>query len=191
MPTPTLEVIVVDYSTQRAQWSSSLEDSGGGSPPDCSSSDGKTGIGEPGGMCGIPKTDSCCPLNEFGSADKGEGKSCKEFRVLLCVMPDCLMPRVVVLPPSSLKPWKTYLQRLTSHMVPFDAVMTKISLTEQTSRGGQKFSQAKFEVGKQLDRGSIAHVAALTKPMIEVFKAVKVDSTDAAGGSSAPADNSI
>lgn len=43
--------------------------------PLCSSVDGKTGIGEPGGACAI------CPMNEYGSArDGGRGKACSATR---------------------------------------------------------------------------------------------------------------
>ena len=45
--------------------------------PLCSSVDGKTGIGEPGGAC------ATCPMNEYGSArDGGRGKACKNTFVL-------------------------------------------------------------------------------------------------------------
>ena len=43
--------------------------------PLCSSVDGKTGIGEPGGAC------ATCPMNAYGSArDGGRGKACKNMR---------------------------------------------------------------------------------------------------------------
>lgn len=42
--------------------------------PLCSSVDGKTGYGAPGGACAV------CALNQYGSVEKGKGKACKNMR---------------------------------------------------------------------------------------------------------------
>ena len=62
-----IEGIVIYWRTARAYWEQGLDESGGGSPPDCSSDDGQIGIGTiaatvQGGQC------SACPMNQFGSA---------------------------------------------------------------------------------------------------------------------------
>lgn len=44
--------------------------------PLCSSVDGKTGYGAPGGVC------ATCALNQYGSVEKGKGKACKNMRNL-------------------------------------------------------------------------------------------------------------
>ena len=48
---------------------------GGNAAPDCSSFDGITGCGNPGGAC------ADCPYNKFGSGD-GKSKLCKNKRLL-------------------------------------------------------------------------------------------------------------
>lgn len=78
---------------------------GGGDklPPVCYSTDGKTGIGDPGGDC------ATCPNNQWGTRlnEKGEstrGKRCSERRlfILFCVQPHSTLPLVLSAPPSSL-----------------------------------------------------------------------------------------
>ena len=65
--------------------------------PLCSSVDGKTGIGEPGGAC------ATCPMNEYGSArDGGRGKACKNMRDIYLLRSGEYMPLLISLPPTSM-----------------------------------------------------------------------------------------
>ena len=45
----SLDGIIVHWSAPRAYWTSGMDEGGGSSPPDCSSSDGERGQGDPGG----------------------------------------------------------------------------------------------------------------------------------------------
>ena len=74
--------------------------------PLCSSVDGKTGIGEPGGAC------ATCPMNAYGSArDGGRGKACKNMRDIYLLRSGEYMPLLISLPPTSIKPFKEFLNR--------------------------------------------------------------------------------
>jgi len=73
--------------------------------PLCSSVDGKLGIGEPGGSC------PACALNRFGSAAEGNGKACKNMRVLYLLRSGEFMPLQVTLPPTSLKPFREFMNQ--------------------------------------------------------------------------------
>ena len=74
--------------------------------PLCSSVDGKVGIGTPGGAC------AACVMNRFGSAPDGsKGKACKNMRVLYLLRSGEYMPLQVNLPPTSIKPFKEFLNR--------------------------------------------------------------------------------
>ena len=73
--------------------------------PLCSSTDGKRGIGEPGGICSV------CALNRFGSAAEGNGKACKNQRTLYLLRSGEFMPIQVNLPPTSLKPFREFLNQ--------------------------------------------------------------------------------
>lgn len=171
--------VIVMYRPGRAYWERGLDESGGGSPPDCSSSDGKMGVGQPGGVC------ANCPLNQFGSATKGKGKACKEMRLLFLLRPESLLPLVMVLPPTSIKPMKKYLQRLTSAAIPYPKVETEIGLVEASNADGIKYSQATFKMLGKLDDASAKHVAAYAESMKGAFEAVELTADDAQGAADA------
>lgn len=71
--------------------------------PLCSSIDGIIGIGEPGGAC------ATCSFNAWGSGENGKGKACKNMRVLYLLRDGDYMPIQVTLPPTSLKPFKDFM----------------------------------------------------------------------------------
>jgi hypothetical protein len=171
-PAKKLRGIIVSHRTARAYWAKSLDESGGGSPPDCSSRDGKMGIGEPGGVC------ANCPLNKFGSDAREKGKACKEMKLIFLLKPDSLLPIVVVLPPTSLQP---FLMRLTSAAVPYSRVETEIALDKEKNAEGIEYARAVFKAAQKLDQQSADFVGEYAKSMRGAFEAVEVDSKDATG----------
>ena len=62
--------VIVDHHLINAFWQDKY--SGGNTPPECSSMEGKVGTGNPGGSCKL------CPLNQFGSGEGGHGKGLPE-----------------------------------------------------------------------------------------------------------------
>ena len=75
-PEPVKEFSAVILHHHPLFWYYKSKYSGGNNPPDCSSIDGRTGHGDPGGEC------SSCPLNQFETAEEGKGKACKNRRLL-------------------------------------------------------------------------------------------------------------
>ena len=75
-------------------------------PPVCSSLDGKTGIGIPGGAC------AACQLNKFRTASKGKGKACKNMRVLYLLRSGDYMPLQLNLPPTSIKAFQDFMREI-------------------------------------------------------------------------------
>ncbi len=73
--------------------------------PLCSSLDGKTGIGTPGGACEV------CALNAFGSGAKGRGKACKNMRVIYLLRSGEFLPIQFQLPPTSLRSFRDFMNR--------------------------------------------------------------------------------
>lgn len=100
----TLEGIILFNHPNNAYWpeGSEYDDS---SNPLCSSVDGKNGIGTPGGSC------TSCAMNVFGSAAEGRGKACKNMRVLYLLRSGEFMPLQVTLPPTSLKPFREFMNQ--------------------------------------------------------------------------------
>lgn len=99
-----LEGVILFNHPNNAYWpeGSEYDDS---ATPLCSSVDAKQGIGEPGGSC------VSCALNQFGSAAEGNGKACKNMRVLYLLRSGEFMPLQVTLPPTSLKPFREFMNQ--------------------------------------------------------------------------------
>lgn len=78
-----------------------------------------------------------CPMNQFGSADTGKGKACKNIRHLAVIPADALESSddieaaeiaFMKLPPTSLKAWSGYIKALTTAGLSELCVITKITL---------------------------------------------------------------
>jgi len=177
--TKEVEGVIVLHRNARAYWEKSIDETGGGDPPDCSSADGETGVGSIGGTCEV------CPMNQFETDHNKRGKACKEMKLLFLVTKDSLLPFVMVLPPTSLGSYKKYLMRLTSGAVPYHTVVSRFALTEKSSKAGQKYYQVVCEMAERLDEQSIAHIKKLIEPLQSAFEAVTINQTDAKGGAEA------
>lgn len=139
-----LSGIVIAWRDTRAYWSVPMEESDGNMPPDCYSLDARTGTGEPGGNC------HKCPNAEFGSGSKGEGQACKLVRQLFLIREDNLLPEIVNLPPSSLKPARQYFLRLASKAVPCYSVITRLALEKTKNAQGIVYAKAALTSGGRL-----------------------------------------
>ena len=100
----TLVGVILFHHPNNAYWPEGSEYDDNATPL-CSSVDGKLGIGEPGGSCAV------CALNQFGSAAEGNGKACKNMRVLYLLRSGEFMPLQVTLPPTSLKPFREFMNQ--------------------------------------------------------------------------------
>lgn len=164
--------VIVANRLTRSYWKSTDPDD---SPPDCSSPDAKVGFGDPGdALRAEGKGCADCPLSKFGSRDENDEtemrQACKQNRQLFLLDPEEMLPKVVSLPPTSLKNAKAFLQQLTSKAVPYWGVVVEIGLEPATSGGGQSYSKATFKVVKKLDvetRVRVKQYADALAPVIE------------------------
>ena len=146
-PVQTIEGIIIHWDQPRAWWEKNLEESGGNTPPDCSSPDGKIGTDVNGNTweCGS------CPLDQYGSAPNGRGgKACKEKRMLYVLTEDRMLPIVVQGPSTSIAPIRDYFVRLTSDKNPRPFWATRTQLSLETITTGAAFPYSKI-VLKSLD----------------------------------------
>jgi len=103
-----------------------------------------------------PQHQNCeeCPLNQWGSADKGKGKACKNVRRLVCITedalesPEALMEaeaRMLKLPVMSVKNWTNYVKNVLADEVkrPSWGVVTTIKVVPDAK--SQFRVQFKFE----------------------------------------------
>jgi hypothetical protein len=157
-----LSGIIIAWRDTRAYWKVPMEESDGSMPPDCYSLDARTGNGEPGGNC------HTCAQAEFGSDPKGEGQACKLVRQLFLIREDNLLPEIVHLPPSSLKPVRQYFLLLASKGVPCYSVITKIGLEKSKNSQGIVYAKATLTSGGRLTPPQ-AQRAKEYAAMIELF----------------------
>ena len=163
--------IIIAWRDTRAYWSVPMEESDGNMPPDCYSLDARTGNGEPGGNC------HKCAHAEFGSGSKGEGQACKLVRQLFLIREENLLPEIVHLPPSSLKPARQYFLRLASKGVPCYSVITKIGLEKTKNPQGIVYAKAALTSGGRLTPEQTRRAkeyAAMIDPYLKAAPAVPV-----------------
>ena len=135
--------VVVHHHRTNAYWlDSDLSDS----PPDCSSMDGVTGHGNPGGDC------RTCPFNQFESGEGGRGKACKNMERLYILRPGDGLPLSLSLPPTSLQAWRTYKTLCVSRGRRVCGSMTRITLSRKQNKSGQPYAQAVFRLGDPLSQ---------------------------------------
>jgi hypothetical protein len=157
-----IEGIIIFWKTARAYWPEKFN--GENNPPQCSSVDGEVGQGTPGGYC------SKCPLAQFGSAENGKGQACKQMRQLFIVRENDILPLVLTLPPTSIKPAKQYFMRLASKGIKYTHAATRITLEKAKSGEGITYSKAAFALVKQLEPVVCAKIDAFVesiRPMLE------------------------
>lgn len=160
-----LEALIVKVQPGRAYWKEEL--TGEGTPPDCSSTDGIHGTGEPGGLC------HNCPLNQFGSAEKGSGKACKESRSVFILTEGALLPYVLSVPPTSIKALKKYMTQLTRFGKSIYGITTKISLAKDKSGSGIAYSKFVFSPGQELTPEQMTAVRQYKDAFTQAMEATK------------------
>ena len=141
---PAIEGVIILARDTRAYYAQPFSETGGGQPPDCVSTDGLTGKSKPGGTC------MSCPLAVYGSAPDGRGQACKQLKQLFLLRGGQLLPEVLTLPPTSLKPAKQYLLKLVSQGVPYYGVVTRLTLERTKNAQGIAYSRAVLSFVRRL-----------------------------------------
>ena len=123
-------------------------------PPDCSSIDGVTGVGIPGGDC------ESCQYNQYSSGE-GKSKACKNKRYLYIIREGEIFPIILLLPASSLANFIKYTKQQLSKRRRLNQVVTKVTLKRATSSTGMLYAQAVFtfvRVREQNERQAISEM---------------------------------
>jgi|SRR5215469_1766578 len=128
----------------------------GKKPPDCTSTDGFTGTGDPGGLC------SKCPYSKFGTAVKqdgtpGAGQACKDIRQALVLLPGDVLPHLLNVPPSSIKIFDQYSLTLMSARARYWGATTEFTLEKASSEDKIDYAKIIFRLGKRfMDEKTLA-----------------------------------
>jgi hypothetical protein len=131
--TPKIEGVIVFSRDARVYYASK---DAGNVPPDCSSADGITGQGKPGGDCRV------CPLAKWESAQEGAGQACKQVKQLFFLRGDSMFPEVVSLPPTSVKAARQFLVKLTTQGIPYYGALVAIELEKAQNAAGKPYGRA-------------------------------------------------
>lgn len=127
--------IILSVRTIRVYWEKGIDEREGEvTPPDCFSTDGEEGNGDPGGLC------HKCPKAQFGSGRKGRGQACKEMREIIILRPDSMLPSIVRVPPTSLKEVSKYMRQLGQSHRRRSAVITEFGLQHAKNVEGIEYS---------------------------------------------------
>jgi len=133
---------IVWIEARKSYWADNTPD---GSPPDCRSDDCKVGFGSwdtehPDKK--VARACETCQFNQFGTAvnDKGEltaGKACKDMRLVFFMREgvESMLPSLVILPPTSIKPMQKYLVSLASKGIAITAALTRLTIAKGPSGG--------------------------------------------------------
>ena len=137
--------------------------------PLCSSVDGKTGIGVPGGAC------ATCPMNAYGSAkDGGRGKACKNMRHLYLLRSGEYMPLLVSLPPTSIRPFKEFLNRAFVYRQRATyGSLVQIGL-KKDSNGSNDYSVATFRLLRDFQGEELAQIRAYANVFKGQIKTINI-----------------
>lgn len=152
------EAIILHHQPTRSYWQKSINS--GSTPPDCASKNGLTGTGDPGGDC------TECSMAQFGSSPNSKGRqACKLTENLFVLLPESYLPMVLVLPPSSLKPFRQFIMQLSTANVPLQSVVVNFTLEKALSRSNIAYSLANFAVSQQLTEDETAIVELYSNTM--------------------------
>ena len=146
-----LEGIVIHFKLIRSYWPGEFK---GSEPPQCSSTDSRIGVGDPGGVCEI------CPFSQFGSDKTGRGQACKQMEQWFVLPENTLLPLVVTLPPMSLSPARKYRLNLTNAMLQLNQVVTRLTLATAQNPEGQKYAYAVPALASRLEAGDAGRALA-------------------------------
>ncbi|KXB05865.1 hypothetical protein AKJ51_04620 [candidate division MSBL1 archaeon SCGC-AAA382A20] len=159
--------VIIHRVTSRAFWSKGIGEAED-NLPDCMSPDGKDGavlnedeFDNLGGDC------STCPMNQWGSGDDGKGKACTERLNLYIVKDGFILPNIISLSPTSIKPARKYLVELVGYSRPYHTVVTEFELEKAKNDSGIEYAVAKLSYGGDLPKDTIKEIAGFRENFIK------------------------
>lgn len=183
----TLLGMIEAFRIARVYWGRVYNPGQSKEPPSCTSPDGFTGVGEPGGPCGR------CPFAQFKSARNPDGtpsagQACKELRQLLVLLPGQMMPHLLSVQPTSLANFDKYSMSLNylSGGAAYWNVVTKFGI-EIVPASGYPVPRITFQLAKrstpeqrQLAKPYHLRMRDLIQPMVVEGDAYEMPETGAA-----------
>lgn len=154
---PAIEGIILYNHNTNAYWEEGSEYDMNTSPV-CTSVDGKTGYGDPGGACAE------CPFNQYGTdTNGGKGKACKNMRSLYILQNNAPLPINLLLPPTSLKAFNDFTRTafIMRNRKPWGSLV-RIELRKE-SNGSNNYAVATFKLLGDFTGEKLAEVIEYAK----------------------------
>lgn len=154
--------VIVGHSPENVYYATQYE--GGNELPDCVATDGKLGVGNPGGDC------LSCPYNEWGSGEDGIGKACQNRHKVFILRNGELFPLMLALPVTSVKNFSDFIKRNVMKGRRSYEFITKVGLSKDKSKGGIEYSKCVFSLVAPLDGEKLQAAKAYAdgiRPMIK------------------------
>lgn len=160
-------IIVSMVGKQKSWWAVPMDEGGAGSPPSCSSKDGRTGLGNNTLDASAPDGKHACQTctwNQFGSSrGKGEGKDCSDTTLLFFFPKGGRIPSLLVVPATSLKSLQGYVLRLINAGKRMETCVTRLALKKTTSRSGISYSTLDISWAGDLGEEEAAGMVEIAK----------------------------
>ena len=136
--TSEIEGIIVFHKLSRARWAGQYD--GGSEAPVCSSRDGITGVGLPGGACRE------CPYAKFTEKEDGtsEKPECRLVKQVFIRRPGKLLPMILNVSAVNRDQINSYMFNLLSEGLSYNQVVTKVFLTPDKAKSGFDYAKVNF-----------------------------------------------
>lgn len=178
--------VIVDHHPVNGYWPEKY--SGGNTPPECSSLDGKVGINDKGNR----QACNSCPNNTWGSDEEGHGKACKNMHRVYILRQGENLPLLLTLPPTSLKNISDYLGlRIVTKGMRSYGVVTKVTLKKAQNTGGINYSQAVFALAGKLPPEQVHEMAEYAQGIKVLTRQLAVNADEFAQTSNNRQDDDI
>lgn len=155
----TFQGVIIDQYPTNAWWKEKMVPGAPPKPPDCCSVNGVVPDDPDEGY--EIQFENCkeCERNQFRSdPEGGKGKACKNMKRLHVMMEGAMLPRRLVLPPTSITSFEIYMTELSDRGLPYACVVTNFGLT----KGGDdvmKWSEIKLNTDRVLVEEELFKVA--------------------------------
>lgn len=181
------DAVILGFVDQRAWWEQKYgQGDSASAPPDCYSLDLVHGQGMmaekvPGHLC------AQCPMSQFGSAvrdngEPGRGQACKQVRFVYALRPDDLVPMLVALPPTSLKPVRAYLLALlNAEKRSAWGVVTRFGLEKTSNADGVAYSRVSLSMVRTLEPDEAAAVRVVRDNFLPKQEVLTIERRDVEG----------
>lgn len=180
VPEGRMNVIVLDHILENHYYADAYDPDNPSSPV-CFAFGRKDEEMEPHEKSSEPQCETCkgCPMNEFGSADRGRGKACKNIRRLALITEDELEnvedAQVAYLKVSvtSVKAWAGYVQQLAKVMnIPPFAAVTEVSIIpDPKSQFKLQFKLVEQITDKAIIKELIAKRGSIQQELVTPYQA--------------------